>query len=93
MDGVDPDTVCLKVIDDGRTLPPDQLAKIWIPYYQLEKEFTGEVPGAGLGLSMVQSLAWEVGGNCQLRNRHDCAGVEVELTLPLQQETVDTPEP
>jgi K+-sensing histidine kinase KdpD len=86
LDVVDPDTICLKVIDDGRTLPPDQLTKTWLPYYQIEKEFTGEVPGAGLGLAMVQSLAWEVGGDCQIRNRHDSPGVVVELILPLQRQ-------
>ncbi|MBX3010359.1 MAG: response regulator [Caldilineaceae bacterium] len=73
----------LRVIDDGVVLTPEQLDKVWLPYYQAEKYFTGEVPGMGLGLTMVAALVWEVGGSCQLRNRPDRAGTIVELTIPL----------
>jgi hypothetical protein len=37
----------------------------------------------GLGLSMVASLIWRVGGSCRLYNREDRSGVVVELILPL----------
>ena len=72
----------LKVIDNGVTLSPNQIARAWAPYYQGEKYFTGEIPGMGLGLSMVAALVWEVGGACRLRNRDDGPGVIVELTIP-----------
>jgi len=65
-------------------LSPEQLANMWIPYYQGEKYFTGEVDGMGLGLSMVGTLIWEVGGSCQAYNRTDSKGVVIELTLPLR---------
>lgn len=74
----------LRVVDDGVTLTPDQLDKVWLPYYQAEKYFTGEVPGMGLGLTMVAALIWEVGGSCRLRNRTDRAGTIVELLIPLE---------
>jgi signal transduction histidine kinase len=35
------------VIDDGVTLTPDQLTQAWLPYYQAEKDFTGNVSGMG----------------------------------------------
>jgi K+-sensing histidine kinase KdpD len=72
--------------DDGRTLSPEQLAQVWTPYYQAEKSFTGEVSGMGLGLPMVASLIWGVGGRCRLYNRPSEPGVIVELIVPVQEE-------
>jgi len=76
------DSLSLRIIDDGITLSPGQISKLWSPYYQGEKYFTGEIPGMGLGLPMVAALVWEVGGTCQLRNRDDGPGVIVELVIP-----------
>ncbi len=72
----------IKISDDGLTLSPKQLAQIWIPYYQGEKYFTGEVSGMGLGLPMVASLMWSINGNCRIYNRQPGPGVVVELDLP-----------
>ncbi len=73
----------IQVVDDGANLTPEQLAHVWTPYYQAERYFTGEVPGMGLGLSIVSSLVWEVNGTCRMYNRTGGPGVVVELTLPL----------
>ncbi len=73
----------LRISDNGMTLSPEQLAQVWTPYYQGEKDFTGESPGMGLGLPMVISLISEAGGSAQLYNRDDGSGVVVELTVPL----------
>jgi two-component system cell cycle response regulator len=75
--------VCLRFSDDGLTLSPEQLAQVWTPYYQGEKHFTGEVAGVGLGLTMVATLVWGVGGTCRICNRTPGPGVVVELILPL----------
>jgi two-component system, cell cycle response regulator len=73
--------VCVR--DDGVTLSPEQLRTAWTPYIQGEKYFTGEAPGMGLGLSLVATLVWQVGGEVELANREDGSGVEVTLRLPL----------
>jgi CheY-like chemotaxis protein len=78
------DQVSLQIRDDGQSLSPEQLAQIWTPYYQGEKYFTGQVPGMGVGLSVVASIVWSVGGTCQARNREDGPGVVVELALPME---------
>jgi len=72
----------LQIRDDGRSLAPDQLARVWLPYYQGERFFTGQVPGMGLGLPMVASLLWRIGGSCRIGNREPGPGVEVELSIP-----------
>lgn len=72
----------LQISDDGRTLAPDELARIWTPYYQAEKSFTGQVTGMGLGLAMVATLVWEAGGICRAYNRPDRVGLVIELLLP-----------
>ncbi|MBP8001341.1 MAG: response regulator [Chloroflexi bacterium] len=68
--------------DNGVHLPPEQLLNAWVPYFQGEKYFTGQVPGMGLGLATVATLVWNAGGTYQLHNRTDGDGVVVELTLP-----------
>lgn len=69
--------------DDGQTLSPEHLAQVWLPYFQGEKTFTGEIKGMGVGLPMVASLLWRVGGRCRIYNRQDAPGVVVELILPV----------
>jgi CheY-like chemotaxis protein len=78
--------ISLKISDDGLILSPEQLAQVWMPYYQGEKFFTGEAAGMGLGLSTVASLVWEVDGTCRLHNRDNGPGVVVELVIPTAQE-------
>jgi two-component system, cell cycle response regulator len=83
--------VSIQVMDDGTTLSPGQLVKVWTPYYQAEKGFSGSVPGMGLGLAMIASLLWSVGGTYSMTNREPGPGVVVELVIPLAQQ--DTAEP
>lgn len=72
--------------DNGASLVPEQLSQIWSPYYQAERYFTGQVQGMGLGLSLVASLVWDVGGKCRAYNRTDKSGLVIELTLPLKEQ-------
>lgn len=74
--------VRFRVSDDGLTLSPEQLARMWMPYYQADKYSTGQVSGMGLGLSMVATQVWSLGGTCRSYNRDDGPGIVVELVLP-----------
>jgi CheY-like chemotaxis protein/signal transduction histidine kinase len=76
-------TIQLSISDNGQYLSHQELTKVWTPFYQSEKYFTGEVQGMGLGLAMIARLVWSCGGNCSLLNREDKPGVRMELTLPL----------
>jgi two-component system, cell cycle response regulator len=72
----------LTIGDDGRTLSPEHLARAGMPFFQGEKNYTGEVPGMGLGLASVFTLVWQAGGTCSLSNQPAGPGVRVELTWP-----------
>ncbi len=78
-----PGWATIALADNGVSLNPDQIAKVWTPYYQGEKCFTGETPGMGLGLSTVAAAIWNVGGEVRLYNRASGPGVAVEMTVPL----------
>ncbi|NJN66931.1 MAG: response regulator [Chloroflexaceae bacterium] len=77
------DEVSIVISDDGITLSPDQLAEVGTPYYQAEKLFSGEVKGMGLGLAMVASLLWSVGGHYHIANRDPGPGLTIEMVVPL----------
>ncbi|MCK5876447.1 MAG: HAMP domain-containing histidine kinase, partial [Candidatus Marithrix sp.] len=80
---VDDKMLLLLISDDGRYMSNQELNKVWIPYYQSEKYFTGEVKGMGLGLSMIAKLVLDSGGSSRLYNRDNTPGVTLELLLPL----------
>ncbi len=74
--------ITLRVADDGSHIAPENLHLVWTPYFQDEKNFTGQVSGMGLGLATVAGLVWSVNGSCAIRNQHTPPGVVVEITLP-----------
>lgn len=76
--------ISVRFADDGMNLSPEQLAWMWLPYFQSEKNFTGETPGTGLGFPMVATLIWKAGGNLRLRNRSEGPGIIVDLKIPLE---------
>ncbi len=76
-------SVTIQICDDGTSLGPEQLPSAWVPYYQCEKGFSGQIPGMGLGLAIVSSMLWSVGGQCHMTNRVPGPGVAVEMVVPL----------
>lgn len=79
-----PGFINIRVADNGMNLTPEQLRWAWLPYVQGEKDFTGELPGMGLGFPMAATLLWKAGGDLRLRNRTDGPGIIVEMKIPLE---------
>ena len=88
-----PGKISLRFADNGVSLSPKQLAQAWTPYYQGEKYFTGEAIGMGLGLPLVASLVWSIGGVCHIYNRDPGPGIVIELNLPIAKSDGDGNEP
>jgi K+-sensing histidine kinase KdpD len=80
---VDDKQILFTITDDGAGVPQEKLEQVWLPYYQGEKQFTGEIKGMGLGLATVATLIAQFNGRYRLYNKPDGNGAVVELTLPI----------
>ena len=59
----DGDFITISFKDDGPGIPPEDHVRIFERFYQVEKSFSGQVPGAGLGLTMVKQTVEAHGGS------------------------------
>lgn len=48
--------VVIRFTDDGQGVPSQDRERIFDPFYQIDKTFVGDVPGMGLGLSVVREI-------------------------------------
>jgi two-component system, OmpR family, sensor kinase len=63
----DPDTVVLRVADEGPGLAPEDAERIFERFYRAESSRTRENGGTGLGLAIVASLVAAHGGTVDVR--------------------------
>ncbi|MEM1050250.1 MAG: ATP-binding protein [Pseudomonadota bacterium] len=70
------------VEDDGPGIPAERLATITEPFRRGEESRSRETGGAGLGLSIVQTIIRAHGGRLDLANRQDRSGLIVTVTMP-----------
>ena len=67
--------------DDGPGLPPDELERIFEPFYRVEDSRNRETGGTGLGLPIARNILRAHGGDVVLGNRAG-GGVRAVATLP-----------
>src|SRR5208337_3651255 len=70
------DTFVLTILDNGAGVKPEDLEKIFEPFFSTKQD------GLGLGLPMTRRVMEEHGGKVELRSVVG-EGSEVRLTLPL----------
>jgi signal transduction histidine kinase len=63
--------------DEGQGIPPENMNKIWDPF------FTTKEQGTGLGLGIVKNIIESHGGSIQIVNRPD-VGARVTVELPFK---------
>lgn len=78
-------TVCIS--DNGIGIPPEEVEKVFQKFYQIDTYFTGQVPGAGLGLPLCKKVMQELGGTIHLHSRYQ-EGTKVSVTFPRVQEPI-----
>jgi signal transduction histidine kinase len=61
-------SVTVRFIDNGPGIPPEDQDRVFERFYQVEKDFSGQVPGAGLGLTMVKQTVESHGGKIHLES-------------------------
>jgi signal transduction histidine kinase len=74
----------VRVANSGPPIPPAQVDTLFEPFRRLEPGRTGSDRGAGLGLSIVRSVATAHGGHATLRALPE-GGLEVTVELPAGQ--------
>ena len=73
----------VRVANGGPPIPPAQVDALFEPFRRLEADRTGSDRGAGLGLSIVRSVAAAHGGHATARALEG-GGLEVTVELPGQ---------
>ena len=76
----------VEVADDGPGIPDAEIPLVVKPLYQVDEFHTGEKPGLGVGLSMVNENLKTIGGRLDLRNRPDREGLLATAHFPLLDE-------
>jgi len=71
----------IRIRDEGPGIPPEELEKVFAPFYRVEGSRSRETGGTGLGLAIAKSVAEAHGGSLVLRNRAE-GGLEAMLVLP-----------
>ncbi|HEY2036947.1 MAG TPA: ATP-binding protein [Steroidobacteraceae bacterium] len=71
----------ISIYDDGPGIPPEELERVFEPFYRLESSRNRDTGGTGLGLSIARDVAQAHAGALILRNRAE-GGLEALLTLP-----------
>ena len=71
----------ISVCDEGPGIPPEELERVFEPFYRLESSRNRDTGGTGLGISIARDVAQAHGGSLVLRNRSE-GGLEARLTLP-----------
>jgi signal transduction histidine kinase len=73
--------VVITIEDDGPGVPPDQLERVFDPFYRVEGSRNRETGGTGLGLPIARNIFRAHGGDVVLANRAG-GGARAIVTLP-----------
>jgi two-component system, cell cycle sensor histidine kinase and response regulator CckA len=84
--------VLLSVADTGRGIAPENLDKIFLPFFSTKNTKGTAVTGTGLGLAVCDAFVRQHGGTIRVESKLD-SGTTFEVWLPLvMSSTVKTPE-
>ena len=75
----------LAFTDNGPGVPPEQLPRLFDPFYRGDAARTAPEQGSGLGLSVVKKAAEAMNGSVRAENVPE-GGLRITVTLPLAKE-------
>ena len=78
---LDAGNIVVRIRDRGPGIAPDQLARVFEPFYRIETSRSRHSGGTGLGLTIARNIAEQHGGSLALGN-HPAGGLEAVLRLP-----------
>ena len=79
------DNIILNVENEGAHIAPEQLPHLFEPFFRSDPSRSRQTGGSGLGLYLVQKIAEQHGGSCQIQNTD--RGVCATLILPNSTQT------
>jgi two-component system phosphate regulon sensor histidine kinase PhoR len=79
------DVVRIIVADEGRGIPPEDLPRIFEPFYRAASARVGRAQGMGLGLPISKALVEAHGGTLAVESAVG-RGTTFTVTLPVQRE-------
>jgi signal transduction histidine kinase len=71
----------ITIDDDGPGLAPEEIARVFEPFYRVEGSRSRDTGGIGLGLAITRSLIERQGGSVTLANRTE-GGLRASVRLP-----------
>lgn len=80
--------VRLSVFNTGDTIPEEDIDKVWIKFYKVDKARTREYGGSGIGLSIVKAIMDSMNQKCGVINYEN--GVEFWFELSCADEVQKT---
>jgi two-component system, OmpR family, sensor kinase len=72
----------IEVCDDGPGVPPEDLDRVFEPFFRGERSRNRDTGGIGLGLASARAVARAHGGDLTIRNRAE-GGLSALVTLPV----------
>ena len=73
------DVVRVAIFNTGANIPEEDIDKVWIKFYKVDKARTREYGGSGIGLSIVKAIMTSLNRECGVMNRE--TGVEFWFEL------------
>lgn len=73
------DKLRVSVFNTGQAIPEEDIEKIWVKFYKVDKARTREYGGSGIGLSIVKAIMDSFHQRCGVINHED--GVEFWMEL------------
>lgn len=73
------DAVRVSVFNTGNPIPEEDLDKIWIKFYKVDKARTREYGGSGIGLSIVKAIMDSLHKECGVKNYENGVAFWFEL--------------
>lgn len=72
----------ITVTDEGPGIPPEELSRVFEPFYRADTSRSRTTGGSGLGLTIARNIVVAHGGKIDVTNRHR-GGLKALVTLPL----------
>ncbi len=70
---------CFDCVDSGPGVAPEDVARVFDPFFQGRNQAPGARRGSGIGLSIVREIVQAHGGRCQLLPRERGAHFRIEI--------------